>query len=55
MPFIFGRKPFQATSRSPLCDKRLRIAQTGAMAALCLFAGLFISFGAGLIWSKEAR
>ena len=28
----------------------LHLVQAGAMVALCLFSGLFISFGAGLIW-----
>ena len=30
----------------------LHLVQAGAMVALCLFSGLFISFGAGLIWPK---
>jgi hypothetical protein len=30
----------------------LHLVQGGAMVALCLFSGLFISFGAGLIWSR---
>ena len=29
---------------------RLHVIQAGSMVALCLFSGLFISFGAGLIW-----
>jgi hypothetical protein len=29
----------------------LHLIQGGAMVALCLFSGLFISFGAGLIWT----
>jgi hypothetical protein len=29
---------------------RLHLVQAGSMVALCLFSGLFISFGAGLIW-----
>ncbi len=32
----------------------LHLIQAGAMVALCLFAGLFISFGAGLIWPAAA-
>jgi hypothetical protein len=31
---------------------RLHAAQAGSMVALCLFSGLFISFGAGLIWRR---
>jgi Flp pilus assembly protein TadB len=31
----------------------LHLVQAGAMVALCLFSGLFISFGAGLIWPRE--
>jgi hypothetical protein len=30
----------------------LHLVQAGAMVALCLFSGLFISFGAGLIWPR---
>jgi hypothetical protein len=30
----------------------LHLIQAGAMVALCLFSGLFISFGAGLIWPR---
>jgi hypothetical protein len=30
----------------------LHLVQGGAMVALCLFSGLFISFGAGLIWTR---
>ena len=33
---------------------RLHVIQAGAMVALCLFSGLFISFGAGLIWRRPA-
>jgi hypothetical protein len=33
----------------------LHLIQAGAMVALCLFSGLFISFGAGLIWPASAR
>src|SRR5262249_28658514 len=33
---------------------RLRVVQAGALVALCLFSGLFISFGAGLIWRRQA-
>ncbi len=30
----------------------LYLVQAGAMVALCLFSGLFISFGAGLVWPR---
>jgi hypothetical protein len=30
----------------------LHLIQSGAIVALCLFSGLFISFGAGLIWPR---
>jgi hypothetical protein len=30
----------------------LHLVQAGAMVALCLFSGLFISFGAGLVWPR---
>jgi hypothetical protein len=30
----------------------LHLVQAGAVVALCLFSGLFISFGAGLIWPR---
>jgi hypothetical protein len=33
-----------------MTSARLHVVQAGAMVALCLFSGLFISFGAGLIW-----
>jgi hypothetical protein len=33
-----------------ISSARLHVVQAGAMVALCLFSGLFISFGAGLIW-----
>jgi hypothetical protein len=33
----------------------LDLVQAGAMVALCLFSGLFISFGAGLIWPRQER
>jgi hypothetical protein len=33
-----------------LPSAQLRVAQAGAMVILCLCSGLFISFGAGLIW-----
>jgi Flp pilus assembly protein TadB len=33
-----------------ISSARLRVVQAGALVALCLFSGLFISFGAGLIW-----
>jgi hypothetical protein len=35
-----------------ISSTKLRLAQGGAMVALCLFSGLFISFGAGLIWPR---
>jgi hypothetical protein len=31
----------------------LHVIQAGSMVALCLFSGLFISFGAGLIWRRS--
>jgi hypothetical protein len=37
-----------------ISSARLRIVQAGALVALCLFSGLFISFGAGLIWRRPA-
>src|SRR5262249_3655626 len=33
----------------------LHLVQAGAMVALCLFSGFFISFGAGLIWPRGLR
>jgi hypothetical protein len=33
-----------------ISSARLHTVQAGSMVALCLFSGLFISFGAGLIW-----
>jgi hypothetical protein len=33
---------------------RLHAIQAGSMVLLCLFSGLFISFGAGLIWCRPA-
>jgi hypothetical protein len=33
-----------------MSSARLHVVQAGSMVALCLFSGLFISFGAGLIW-----
>jgi hypothetical protein len=33
---------------------RLHVIQGGSMVTLCLFSGLFISFGAGLIWRRPA-
>jgi len=33
-----------------ISSARLHVIQAGSMVALCLFSGLFISFGAGLIW-----
>jgi hypothetical protein len=47
-----------ATSADPqaaalgLPSAQLRLAQAAAMVALCLCAGLFISFGAGLVWPR---
>jgi hypothetical protein len=35
-----------------LSSATLHLVQAGAMVALCLFSGLFISFGAGLIWPR---
>jgi hypothetical protein len=35
-----------------ISSTRLHLVQAGAMVALCLFSGLFISFGAGLIWPR---
>jgi hypothetical protein len=35
-----------------ISSTKLRLAQGGAMVALCLCSGLFISFGAGLIWPR---
>jgi hypothetical protein len=37
-----------------ISSARLRVVQAGALVALCLFSGLFISFGAGLIWRRQA-
>jgi hypothetical protein len=37
-----------------ISSARLHVVQAGAMVALCLFSGLFISFGAGLIWPRPA-
>ena len=37
-----------------ISSARLRVVQAGALVALCLFSGLFISFGAGLIWRRPA-
>jgi hypothetical protein len=37
-----------------ISSARLRVVQAGAMVALCLFSGLFISFGTGLIWRRPA-
>jgi hypothetical protein len=37
-----------------ISSTRLHVLQAGAMVALCLFSGLFISFGAGLIWRRPA-
>jgi hypothetical protein len=33
-------------------SRSLHLVQAGAMVAFCLFSGLFISFGAGLIWPR---
>jgi hypothetical protein len=35
-----------------ITSTRLHVIQAGSMVSLCLFSGLFISFGAGLIWSR---
>jgi hypothetical protein len=35
-----------------ISSTHLHLVQAGAMVALCLFSGLFISFGAGLIWPR---
>jgi hypothetical protein len=37
-----------------LSSTNLRLIEAGAMVALCLAAGMFISFGAGLIWPAAA-
>jgi hypothetical protein len=37
-----------------ISSTNLHLVQAGAMVALCLFSGLFISFGAGLIWPAAA-
>jgi hypothetical protein len=37
-----------------ISSARLRVVQAGSIVALCLFSGLFISFGAGLIWRRPA-
>jgi hypothetical protein len=36
-----------------ISSTRLHVLQAGSMVALCLFSGLFISFGAGLIWRRS--
>jgi hypothetical protein len=36
-----------------ISSTHLHLVQAGAMVALCLFSGLFISFGAGLIWPRS--
>jgi hypothetical protein len=36
-----------------ISSTNLHLVQAGSMVALCLFSGLFISFGAGLIWPKN--
>jgi hypothetical protein len=36
-----------------ITSARLHAIQAGGMVALCLFSGLFISFGAGLIWARR--
>jgi hypothetical protein len=36
-----------------ISSANLHLIQAGAMVALCLFSGLFISFGAGLVWPKN--
>jgi hypothetical protein len=35
-----------------ISSAHLHLVQAGAMVALCLFSGLFISFGAGLVWPR---
>jgi len=35
-----------------ISSTNLHLVQAGSMVALCLFSGLFISFGAGLIWPR---
>ncbi len=37
-----------------ISSARLHVIQAGSTVALCLFSGLFISFGAGLIWRRPA-
>jgi hypothetical protein len=36
-----------------ITSARLHAVQAGSMVALCLFSGLFISFGAGLLWGRR--
>jgi hypothetical protein len=43
----------QATALG-ISSARLGVVQAGALVVLCLFSGLFISFGAGLIWRGPA-
>jgi hypothetical protein len=38
-----------------ISSTHLHLVQAGSMVALCLFSGLFISFGAGLIWPMQVR
>jgi hypothetical protein len=35
-----------------ISSANLHLVQAGAMVMLCLFSGLFISFGAGLVWPR---
>jgi hypothetical protein len=47
------RKDADPTARAlGISSTNFRLAQGGAMVALCLCSGLFISFGAGLIWPR---
>jgi hypothetical protein len=51
---VRGSADPQATALG-LSAADLHLTQAGAMVALCLASGLFISFGAGLIWpAREA-
>jgi Flp pilus assembly protein TadB len=35
-----------------ISSTNLHLVQAGSIVALCLFSGLFISFGAGLVWPR---
>jgi hypothetical protein len=37
-----------------ISSAQLHVIQAGSMVALCLFSGVFISFGAGLIWRRPS-